>query len=137
MVASAGMAFTALGLLMLAFTGMNTHIAFILLSLMVLGFGFALFSSPNTNAVMGSVEKRYYGVASGMLGTMRLTGQMFSMGITTLVFAVYMGRTQISPANYHLFVGSMQVIFAIMFVLCFTGIFASLARGKARGSQVT
>jgi MFS family permease len=53
-----------------------------------LGFGFGLFSSPNANAIMSSVERRRYGLASGMVGTMRLTGQMFSMEATMLVSAL-------------------------------------------------
>jgi len=45
-------------------------------SLILLGFGFALFSSPNTNAIMSSVEKKFYGVASGTLGTMRSQNEL-------------------------------------------------------------
>ena len=74
-----------------------------MVSLILLGFGFAIFSSPNTNAVMSSVEKRFYGVASGALGTMRVTGQMLSMGMTMLIFAIYIGRVQITPEYYSLF----------------------------------
>jgi hypothetical protein len=44
-------------------------VAFIIANLALPGFGFALFSSPNTNAVMRSVEKRSCGVASGTLVT--------------------------------------------------------------------
>jgi hypothetical protein len=40
-------------------------------SQVILGCGFALFSSPNTNAVMSSVERKFFGVASGSMGTMR------------------------------------------------------------------
>jgi MFS family permease len=75
-VASTGMAMTTTGLVLLTFLDSNTGLVFVLISLVILGLGFGLFSSPNTNAVMSSVEKRFYGVASGMLGTMRLTGQM-------------------------------------------------------------
>jgi hypothetical protein len=96
------------------------------------GFGFALFSSPNTNAVMSSVEKRFYGVASATLATMRLTGQMLSMGIAMLVFAVYIGRAQITPENYPAFLTSAKTAFIIFAILCFGGIFASLSRGKVR-----
>ena len=60
-----------------------------LLSLVVCGIGFGLFSSPNTNAIMSSVEKRYYGVASGMNGTMRIVGQMLSMGIAMMIFSLH------------------------------------------------
>ena len=135
-VASIGMALTTAGLLMLAFVSGDVSLGFILTSLAVLGLGFAFFSSPNTNAVMGSVDKRSYGVASGMLGTMRLTGQAFSMGMALLLFALYIGRVQITPQYYPLFLKSMRTAFIVMAVLCFGGIFASIARGKTHSTGV-
>ncbi len=132
-VASAGMALTTTGLILLTFLSSNTELAFVLISLVILGLGFGFFSSPNTNAVMSSVEKRFYGVASGMLGTMRLTGQMFSMGVTLLLFALYIGRVQITPEYYTLFLKSMKTAFIISAALCFAGIFASIARGRTHG----
>ncbi|MGB8658239.1 MAG: MFS transporter [Candidatus Zixiibacteriota bacterium] len=131
-VASAGMTITVIGLLLLVFLSPATTLTFIIFSLVLLGFGFALFSSPNTNAVMCSVEKRFYGVASATLATMRLTGQMLSMGIAMLVFALYIGRAQITPENYPAFLTSAKTAFIIFAVLCFGGIFASLSRGKVR-----
>jgi MFS family permease len=131
-VASLGMAFTVLGLVLLAFLGQGTTLGFIVATLVILGFGFALFSSPNTNAVMSSVDRRLYGVASGMLGTMRLTGQMLSMGIAMLIFALYVGRVRIAAANPAFFLQSLKVAFAIFAILCFCGIFASLARGRLK-----
>ena len=131
-VASLGMAFTVLGLVLLAFLGEGTTLGFIIATLVILGFGFALFSSPNTNAVMSSVDRRLYGVASGTLGTMRLSGQMLSMAIATLVFALYVGRVRIAAANPASFLQSLKVAFAIFAILCFCGIFASLARGRLK-----
>ena len=130
-VASIGMALTTAGLAMLAFLGSDTGLYFVLVSLVILGLGFGFFSSPNTNAVMCSVESKFYGVASGMLGTMRLTGQALSMGIALLLFASYIGRVQITPEYYPLFLKSMKTAFSISAVLCFAGIFASIARGRA------
>jgi EmrB/QacA subfamily drug resistance transporter len=95
-VASTGMGFSVLGLSLLVFLGEKTAMEFIVISLLLLGFGFALFSSPNTNAVMSSVEKKFYGVSSGTVATMRLVGQAFSMGLTILIFSLYIGRAQIS-----------------------------------------
>jgi len=128
--ASVGMAFTTIGLGCLAFLGLNTPVSFIVLCLVIVGFGFALFSSPNTNAVMGSVEKRYYGVASATLGTMRQVGMMLSMGLTMLLFAIYIGRIEITPEYYSVFVKSVRIAFTVSAIVCFGGIFASLARGK-------
>ncbi|HXX59101.1 MAG TPA: MFS transporter [Dehalococcoidales bacterium] len=133
--ASLGMFLTTVGLAMLIFVRGDTGLLYLIICLVVLGIGFGLFSSPNTNAVMGSVERRQYGVASGMLGTMRLTGQAFSLGTTLLLFAIYIGRVQITADNYPLFLKSMQTAFIIMTVLCFLGIFASIARGRAHGKS--
>jgi MFS family permease len=135
-IASIGMALTTAGLVMLIFVGNGASIGFIIVSLIILGLGFGLFSSPNTNAVMGSVERKFYGVASGMLGTMRLTGQTFSLGISLLLFALYIGRVEITPEYYPLFLKSMRTAFIIMAILCFLGIFASIARGKTRNRVI-
>jgi len=79
---------------------------------------------------MNSVEKRYLGVASATVGTMRLTGQMFSMGISTLVIHVFLGESKITLANKGLFLNSTHFMFMIFCVLCVIGVFASLARGR-------
>jgi MFS family permease len=131
-VASIGMALTALGLFLLTFLDQQTTVYFIIGSLILLGLGFALFSSPNTNAVMSSVEKKSYGVASGTLGTMRATGMMFSMGVVMLIFTVYIGRTQMTPSSYPFFMKSVKMAFMIFTALCLAGIFPSLSRGRMR-----
>lgn len=105
---------------------------FVVAGLALLGFGLALFSSPNTNAVMSSVERRFYGIASATLGTMRLTGQMLSMGVAMSIFATYIGEAQITPECYPLLLISMKTAFTIFAILCFVGVFASLSRGKVR-----
>ncbi|MFZ2398748.1 MAG: MFS transporter [Smithella sp.] len=129
-ISSIGMVLTVIGLVPLIFLSNQTSIEYILFCLILLGVGFALFSSPNVNAIMSAVEKKFFGVASATVSTMRLTGQMFSMGITMLVFAVILGDYPISAANNHLLLKSAKFIFAILAVICCVGIFASLARGK-------
>jgi len=132
LLATSGMALTVAGLAVFIFLDADTPLALIIGTLMLLGLGFALFSSPNTNAIMSSVEMRFAGVASGTLGTMRLTGQMFSMGIAMLLFALFMGRTPIAPANYPEFLQSARIAFMVFTGLCTLGIGASLARGRLR-----
>ncbi|KPU45681.1 multidrug resistance protein Stp [Oxobacter pfennigii] len=133
-VASIGMAITAAGLAFFIFLSQGTSVIYIVAGLLTLGFGFALFSSPNTNAVMSSVEKRYYGVASGILGAARTVGQTFSLGITSLIMALYMGNESINASNQTAFIGAVKVTFSILTVLCIAGIFASVARGKINRS---
>ena len=129
-VASAGMGLIAIGLGFFAFLTDETPVSGIVGGLVFLGAGFALFSSPNTNAVMSSVEKRVYGVAAGTLATMRMTGQMLSLGIAMLIFAVLIGRVQIVAEHFPQFLLSVRTAFAVFAGLCVGGIFASLARGR-------
>jgi EmrB/QacA subfamily drug resistance transporter len=134
-VASAGMACTAAGLVSLFFVGPATPIWQIVARLGLLGLGFGLFSSPNMSAIMGSVDRRHYSIASGMLATMRMVGQTLSMGITLLLFSVFIGQVELAPPVYPAFFASMKTTFAIFAVLCVAGIFASLARGNVKGED--
>ena len=131
-VASAGMTLTFAGLLLFAFLNEGTALSLIVANLSLLGLGFALFSSPNTNAVMSSVEKRFYGVASGTLGTMRLIGQTLSMAVAMLILTLYLGEVQITPKQYPLFLEGTRTVFRVFSALCFLGVFASLVRGRLR-----
>jgi EmrB/QacA subfamily drug resistance transporter len=137
-VASIGMAVTTIGLTVLIFLHPTSGLPFIVGDLMFLGLGFALFSSPNTNAVMGSVEKKYLGVASGTLATMRVTGQMVSMGIVMIILALFqLGGVVITPAYYPTFLHTVRAAFIVFALFCFAGIFASLARGGKHQSSPT
>ena len=131
-VASAGMGLIALALLM--FSGLESHTSIfsLLVYLALLGVGFALFSSPNTNAIMGSVDRRFYGFASATLSTMRVVGQMLSMAIVMFVFIIYIGRVLITKEVYHLLIKSIQISFEVFVVVCLLGIVISLARGGIR-----
>lgn len=131
-VASLGMTFTTVGLGLFCFLSESTPLGVLLTGLLIVGAGLALFSSPNTNAIMSSVEKRFLGTASGLVGTMRLTGQLLSMGIATGAFSHYLGHRAIEPASYPLFLQAVRTVFIFSTFLCFAGIFASLARGKTR-----
>jgi MFS family permease len=130
-VASSGMGLIAVGLGLLVLVGPGTPSAFVVACLVLLGAGFGLFSSPNTNAVMASVEKPSYGVASATLATMRLVGQMLSMGLASLVLALFVGREAVGPEQSADFVAGMRTAFALYALLCVAGVFASLARGRA------
>lgn len=129
-IASCGMGLTAAGLIMLCFVNENSPVYFIIGLLVVMGVGFGLFSSPNSNAIMSSVEKKHFGVASSVVGTMRMVGQMLSMGIAMMLLAVYIGKKSIVPDNYPQLVAAMRTGFVIFSALCILGIFASLARNN-------
>jgi EmrB/QacA subfamily drug resistance transporter len=133
LLATAGMLLTAAGLAVLALVGPTTPTWLIVVALAVLGVAFALFSSPNTNAVMNSVERHQLGVASATLGTMRSVGQMLSLGVCGLLFELFIGHQPIATAPVPAFVQALRVAFGLFAALCFLGAFASRARGRMHG----
>jgi len=132
LLASAGMALTVAGMLAFTLLHPDTSLTSIVCNLVLLGFGFALFSSPNMSAIMGSVAKEHYGIASGTVATMRLMGQMVSMAIAMVVLALLVGREAIGPENFDRFLHSIRIVFAISTLLCAVGVFFSLFRGRLR-----
>jgi EmrB/QacA subfamily drug resistance transporter len=128
--AAIGMGISAFGLLILSFIYSGTSTLYILVGLMVLGIGFGLFSSPNTNVVMSSVDKRVYGTASAILGTMRSTGMMFSMAIASLTIHWFLGESQINISNLPQLIASTKIVFAVFTLLCFIGVYTSLVKAK-------
>ena len=129
---SAGMAIIVGGLVMLTFLNDQRPMVYLVINLVIVGLGFGLFSSPNTNAIMGSVGRKFLGIASATVGTMRLTGQMTSMGIATMILQLFLGDRQLTADYAPEFLSAMKTSFFIFAVLCTLGVFASLARGRTR-----
>lgn len=129
-VATVGIVFIIIGLLILSFIQQNSSIWFIIPLLVIFGIGYALFSSPNTNDIMSSVEKKDYGLASGAIGTMRIVGQMSSMGITTMIFSIILGNTTIKEANFSEFILGTRTILVSFTIFSFIAIYTSYKRIK-------
>lgn len=131
--ASGGMALITLVLLSIAwFLTPATPLPVLLVMLGLLGVGFGLFSSPNTNAIMSSVDRRHYSMASATTGTVRLTGQAFSMGITTMVISIILQKQAITPEVSAGLMKVIHVIFVIFAALCALGVYTSMARGDRK-----
>jgi EmrB/QacA subfamily drug resistance transporter len=128
--ASAGMVVTALGLLMLSHLQIGSSLMYIVAALVLTGTGFSLFSSPNINAIMSSVESRHSGSASSAVATMRLLGQLSSMVLVTLSIALIMGNTPVSPETAPQLARAVDLSFTLGALLCIPGILLSLARGR-------
>jgi EmrB/QacA subfamily drug resistance transporter len=129
-IASIGMSLTAAGLILLCFLKGTTPLYVTILLLLLMGIGFGLFSSPNSNAIMSSVENHQLGVASGIVGTMRMAGQMISMGIAMMLIALNIGKGTINPLTFPGLISAMRTGFIIFSILSVFGIFASLARNE-------
>jgi EmrB/QacA subfamily drug resistance transporter len=128
--ATTGMGIIAAGLAGLIFVTTTTPILFIITLLFLLGLGFGLFSSPNANIIMSAVDKKYYGQASATMGTMRLTGQAFSMGIAAMAISLTIGNRIITPDTHTAFMTSFHITFTICALLSLVGTYASSFRLK-------
>lgn len=129
-VASLGMALSATGLLALCVQSSGAPLAAMVAALAVVGAGFALFSSPNSNAVMGAVSRAQYGIAAAVLSSMRLIGQALSMALVTLILGARVGGGRLDATAAPQLLSSERTAFALFTALCVAGVFASLARGR-------
>jgi EmrB/QacA subfamily drug resistance transporter len=126
--ATVGMAISAAGLAGLVFIDETTPFGVIVALLVVLGTGFGLFSSPNTNLIMSSVSREAYGQASAITGTARLAGQAASMGVAGMAISLFVGNEHLVPALFPGFMQGARVTFVIFLVLCLAGVRASWRR---------
>jgi MFS family permease len=128
--ASLGLGVILIGILIIAvFISPTTPLPLIVTAMCFCGAGFALFSAPNSNAIFMSVPPMRLGQASGVIAVMRLTGQISSVALTTLVFSLVIGSGEITPDKYPDFIRATKTLFWIFAPLCFLAILASRARG--------
>ncbi|WAM31770.1 MFS transporter [Caldicellulosiruptor naganoensis] len=126
--ATAGMALTTAGLFIFSLFLSKTNIVFVIINLIIMGVGFGLFSSPNTNVVMSSVPQSLYGAASSTISVMRVMGQAFSMAIVSFIFSLYLKGAKLSHENYLMILKSMKISFFVFSILSIAGIVASIKR---------
>jgi MFS family permease len=130
--ASLGMFLNSAGLFLLAFVNENSSEQLIVMILLLMGLGFGIFSSPNMNTIMSSVEKKQLGIASGTAATMRIIGQMVSMTIVMLIFSFMFNGAKISRVANDRFISSAQLAFLIFSAMCLIGVWFSYVRGNLR-----
>ena len=129
--AALGMGLGTVSLFLFSFLNETTPFEFLVISMIIYGVGFGLFSPPNTNVIMGSVPPKDTSVASASVATMRTVGQAMSIGILTLVFAFVMGNVPIIEKYYPLLISSCQITCLICVVLCIASVFASFVGIKS------
>lgn len=130
--ATTGMAMCSIGLAMFSFLSADTPIWKIVSILIWVGLGFALFSSPNMNTIMSSVERNQYGQASGLASSMRVFGQIISMSIITLLISFNFASQSIKAVPDELFLKAMKWGFLIFAIIGISGIYFSFFRGNIR-----
>lgn len=123
---SLGMAIITAGLVALAALTYYQLLWPLIPSIVVIGIGFAFFAAPNNNAIMSALPRQYYNMASSLLSTMRLGGQVLSMALVTLLLAI--SWPPLSPVAS--LSRNISLAFLFFSVLCFLGVIPSLLRQK-------
>jgi MFS family permease len=130
--AAIGMGLGTLSLVLFSTLSYETSLVFVVVSMIIYGVGFGLFSPPNTSVIMGSVPPKDTSVAAASVSTVRTVGQAMSMGILTLIFAFVMGNVPIVEEYYPLLISSCQITCLICVGLCLASVFASLVGFRSK-----
>lgn len=130
--AAIGMGMVSVGMFLLCMLNESTPLYMIIIAMCLHGLGFGIFSSPNSNIILGSVEKKYIPTASASLSTVRTIGQSFSLGLLTLIFSCIMGNVPIMPSNYPLLVQSSQITMVFSTIFCIMAVVLSLVGVKSK-----
>ena len=85
LLATGGLAVFSAGLALLALLPAHPATADIIWRSIVCGAGFGFFQAPNNRELMGSAPRQYSGNASGVLATVRITGQSLGAAIVAVV----------------------------------------------------
>lgn len=127
-----GMIIAAIGELTVVFYSTTLSLPIVVATMVLVGFGFAMFTAPNTSIIMSSVPPSETGEASAMTSVTRQTGMMVSMGVAMLCISVIMGSADnISPETYGDFLDVLKTSFIIAFLMCCIGAVFSVLRGRS------
>lgn len=130
-VASIGCMIVACGLVVLSQMTQQSSVLYIAVSLMLIGIGFGLFSTPNNNAIMGSAQVHEVGVASASMNLSRTIGNLLGMSLVNLMVHYYLGDAQFTqeqnPALIQTITLAINMSLIFVLVACVTSVF----RGKS------
>ncbi len=137
---SVGSALIVAGQFFIASLGADSSVPRIIFPLVLTGFGWAIFNSPNQSAILGSVPRDKVGTASGMNTTTARTGGAMGVALSTTLFtyglaAAGMTRAQIeAPQSWgsapEIFVHSFNHTVHIVNLFTLLSVLFSAVRGQ-------
>ena len=129
-IASIGIALTAFGLTILALVNATTPMWLIVVSMLALGIGFAFFAPVNAHAIMASVDEKDFATGAGAHASVRLLGQLSSMAVVSMIFALVIGNVQIGPENLVNLAQALRYCFILGTAVCVPAYYFSINRGQ-------
>ena len=115
--------------------GTTTSLYLIGGALMTLGFGFGLFTTPNNNAALSSIDKSALSIGSALLNMARISGNMFGTALVLVLVSVFIGDKAITPARYGALLTVIHWALSISCINALTGAYFSFTRGNIRPAR--
>jgi EmrB/QacA subfamily drug resistance transporter len=141
---SVGLAFNGAALIWFSTLNEKSSYGAVLISLLLFGFGMALFASPNVASVMGSVPAEKRGIANGIRMTLAQTGGVLSVPFSLLLMTLVMpydklslivSNNQLIDTNeLPLFLRAINHACFILGIIVLFAIIPSLLRGSKRNT---
>jgi EmrB/QacA subfamily drug resistance transporter len=131
LVATLGCAIVACGLFALSGMRLDTSATYIAGSLLLIGIGFGLFSTPNNNAIMGATKAHELGAASASMNLARTIGNLISMSLVNLMVHYYIGDAQFSEAQNPALILTVELAVNMSLVFVVIACVISGLRGRA------
>lgn len=124
---SFGMASLGFAIYLIGQFGVSTSQSEIIVSFILFGIGIGSFGTPNSSALMGSVDKSLRAVTSSILATGRNIGQAVGVALSTALFSYYEIQHSNIGNEQDLFVAAFQpvaraalFVAAIGLIICLT-----------------
>ena len=143
---STGLALNAAALIWFSTLNEKSSYGAVLISLLLLGCGMALFASPNISSIMGSVPPEKRGVASGIRMTISQTAGVISVPFSLLLMTLVMPYNKLSqivsssqlsnPNELSLFLKAINHACLILGIIILFAIIPSLLRGPRENAVV-
>jgi len=135
-VATVGAAAIFAGFLFIRQLDSQTGIWGIIAPLAIIGCGMAIFSTPNTSGIMGSVNRQQIGRASGMIATLRTLGIALGTGFSVGLFTYYKNLSvEKGLIETEAFISGYNSVYNITIYFLLIAIIFSLIRGKNLASE--
>lgn len=93
-----GLVLSSISLLLLSLVDESTSIGFIVVALVLQGLGMGSFYSPNTSAVLSTVDRSKYGIATAFLNMVRNTANVVGVAVATTIVTATMASSGFEPS---------------------------------------
>jgi len=110
----------------------TTPLYYIGACLLTLGFGFGLFTTPNNNAALSSVDKERLGIATALLNLSRVFGNMMGIAMVMILVSLIIGHAELKPQQFPALMTTIRWALALSCIYTVTGAYFSYTRGNIR-----